>query len=810
MKISWNWLCEMLPENVQTDFEQACQILTSIGLEVEGTEDFESIPGGLEGIVVGKVLECVQHPNADRLKLTSVDIGEEEPLSIVCGAPNVSEGQTVAVARVGAILYPEGGEPFKIKKAKIRGERSYGMICAEDEIGLGQSHDGIMVLDDDWKAGTPLSEVFKIEKDHIIDIGLTPNRGDATSHFGVARDLMAALQADKGSSETLRAPSGKNLDKEALKDWRVVIENEEACPRYAAIVLDDIELGPSPQWIQNRLKRLGVNSINNVVDITNLVMLELGQPLHAFDADVIADQTIRVGFVDKNTSFVCLDEKEVKLDAEDLMIKDGKNRPLCIAGVYGGKEAETSDSTTTIFLESAFFDPTYIRRTSMRHLLRTNAAVIYEKHADPEICVRALERAAALMEEYAGANVRKGLIDEYPNEIPRNHCTLRAKRVEAVAGVEVPNSTIEGILTQLEIEFKETEKGVWDCSIPAFRSDVTREIDVVEEIIRLYGYDNIADTARIQFSLASERGNGKYDLRRSIAQLLTGSGYSEVMNVSITKDKYYEETEGLVLINNTSNTAQNVMRPDLVHPVLENLLYNANRQMPDLKVFEFGRVYSRNKDQLHEREQLILAATGKRRRQNWINGDESHVDLFDLTGLLQGLFDKYGLSAQIETSSEQHALFHPVFEFRAGDLTLAKGGKLSKEILDRVGLDEEVVAAVVELEVFHRLLSAQKLEFKEPGKYPSVERHLAIKIKDNIKFNDIQSVIRKRGGKLVSEIGLFDVYIDDAMRENNEKSYAISIVFSRKDRTLNDGEVEKVMEKILKGLSIDLSAVIRK
>lgn len=810
MKISWNWLCEMLPENVQTDFEQACQILTSIGLEVEGTEDFESVPGALEGIVVGKVLECGQHPNADRLSLTRVDIGQEDPVSIVCGAPNVAAGQTVAVATVGATLYPEGGDPFEIKKAKIRGEHSYGMICAEDEIGLGQSHEGIMVLDDEWKAGTPLAEVFEIEKDHIIDIGLTPNRGDATSHLGVARDLMAALRAESKNTAALRLPARKTLEKEGLDNWKVVIENEEACPRYCAIVLEDIKVGPSPQWIQNRLKSLGINSINNIVDITNLVMLELGQPLHAFDADVIADNTVRVGFADENTPFICLDEKEVKLAADDLVIKDGQNKPMCIAGVYGGKEAETWDSTSTLFLESAFFDPAYIRKTSMRHLLRTNAAIIYEKHADPEICVIALERAAALLEIYADARIRNGVIDEYPNKIQRNRCTLRATRVKSVAGAEVPSTTIEDILTQLEIEFKERESGVWDLSIPAYRSDVTREIDVVEEIIRLYGYDNIGDAGSMQFSLASEKGNGKYDLRRSLSQLLTGSGYSEVMNVSITKDKYYEDMEGLVLINNTSNTAQNVMRPDMVHPVLENLIYNVNRQMPNLKVFEFGRVYTREGESISEKEQLIVAVTGQRRPENWITGDENDTDIYDLTGLLQGLFDKYSLSAELGTAHGEHQLFHPAFEFRINEHSIAQGGKLRKEIIEKLDLDKEVFAGVVEFEELHQLLQDQKLVFEEPGKYPSIERHLAIRIKDNIKFSEIQSVIRKRGGKLVSEIGLFDVYIDDAMRESKEKSYAISIVFSRKDRTLNDGEIEKVMDKILKGLNNDLSAIIRK
>ena len=800
----------MLPENLDVDFDKACKTLTSIGLEVEGTEEFESVAGGLKGLVVGKVVECGPHPNADRLSLTKVDIGEDAPVSIVCGAPNVAVGQTVPVATVGATLYPQGGEPFKIKKAKIRGEQSFGMICAEDEIGLGNAHDGIMVLDDQWSAGTPLSKVFPITGDRIIDIGLTPNRGDATSHFGVARDLLAALQAESGTTENLRLPLGKPLDKGSLEGWTVVVENEEACPRYAGIVLEGIEVGDSPQWLQDRLKSLGINSINNIVDITNLVMMEMGQPLHAFDASAIADQTIRVGFVQEGTKFICLDEKEIELAADDLMIKDGNGHPLCIAGVYGGKEAETAPSTKTLFLESAFFDPSYIRRTSMRHFLRTNAATIYEKHADPEICVRALERAAGLMEEYAGATVKKGLIDAYPRKVDRHSCRLRATRVEAVAGVRVPRDTIERILSQLEIDFTEQEKGVWSLSIPAYRSDVKREIDVVEEIIRLYGYDNIAGTGQMIFSLAQKKGNGKYNLRRSLAQVLTGSGFSEFMNVSITKDKYFEEEEDLVLINNTSNTAQNVMRPDLVHPVLENLLYNINRQMSDLKVFEFGRIYGKYDGELFEREQLLIAVTGKRQSVNWVNTEVQNANLYDLTGILSAIFEKFNIPAEIETGERNDALFKPVFRFKVKGKTIATGGKVRSEISARVDVEQEVFAAVVEFEALQQFLDAQKLEFTEPSKYPSIERHLAIKIKDNIKFNEIQSVIRKRGGKLVSEIGLFDVYIDDAMRESNEKSYAISIVFSRKDRTLNDGEIEKVMEKILKGLTNDLSAVIRK
>jgi phenylalanyl-tRNA synthetase beta chain len=808
MKISWNWLTEILP--IEISIEKATEILTTIGLEVEGIEDYEEIPGGLEGIVVGKIIACDKHPNADKLSLTLVDINDKEPSQIVCGAPNVALGQTVAVATVGSTLYPMSGEPFKIKKAKIRGERSFGMICAEDEIGLGKSHDGIMVLSDEYAPGTPLSEVFPIGNDKIIDIGLTPNRGDATSHFGVARDLLAALQAREGLTASLELPEHAKISSHTIDDWQVIIEDKNACPRYSAVVLEQVKIGESPDYIKQRLKSLGINLINNVVDITNYVMLEMGQPLHAFDAEKIAHRTVRVGFLKGNESFRCLDDQVVELKPDDLMIKDGENRPMCIAGVYGGKDSETSVNTKTVFLESAFFDPKHIRSTSMHHLFRTNAANIYEKHSDPEITVRALERAVFLLNKYAGAKLKKGLIDKRSKVLSPAKPILRLDRLNQLAGTEIQDETVARILKALEIKIVEKSGTHWSLEVPLYRSDVQREIDVIEDVIRIYGFENIPKPANLSTSIEHEHGNSPYELRSSIGRMLTGCGYTEMMNVSLTKDSFYDNSQdSLVYINNTSNAELNVMRMDLLHPGLESLAHNLNRNQRNLKFFEFGNVYRLQGSNIEEQEQLILLTTGQRFEQNWLNNEASQVEVFDILGLFDAFFSMKNLIVEKGAWPDQNE-FRQAFKYCSNGSQIAWGGQIKKEILELHGIDEAVFCGVLDFSSLKKKKSGKNLIAKPVSKYPTIERHLAIRIKDNVKFNEIQSVIRKRGGKLVSVLDLFDVYTDDAMREKGEKSYAVSIVFSRTDRTLNDGEIDKVMKKILQGLEQDLSAVIRK
>ncbi|MFM2267797.1 MAG: hypothetical protein RL757_1238, partial [Bacteroidota bacterium] len=599
MKVSLNWLRQYI--NIEQNTAEIEALLTDLGLEVEGIEELGGIAGNLEGIVVGEVVECERHPDADRLSLTKINIGKTDFLQIVCGASNIAKGQKVVVATTGATLYPMEGEPFKIKKGKIRGQESEGMICAEDEIGVGKSHAGIIVLPAETVVGTPAIEVFDIEKDTVFEIGLTPNRSDATCHVGVARDLGARLRVN-GSASRIKLPdvsafSVKNKD---LK-IEVSLENEAACPRYAGLCIENIKVGESPDWLKKRLESIGVRSINNVVDVTNFVLHELGQPLHAFDFDQIAGQKIIVKTQEEGTKFKSLDEVERSLFAEDLMICDGDSKGMCIGGVFGGFQSGVTDGTTRIFLEAAHFAPKSIRRSSMRHNLRTDAAKVFEKGSDPNLCVFALKRAALLLEMVAGGRVASELIDIYPNPIPNVEVTVRYAKVRNLIGKNIETHVLKAIFEALDMKIlAENADGV-RVSIPTNKADVLREVDVVEEILRVYGFNNVEMPTQIRSAITKSEYPDPVRVRNLTADLLASNGFNEMMAMSLTRSKYFleilpMEKENLVFVNNTSTVELDVMRPTMLTSALECVLHNQNRQNSDLKLFEFGKTYKKRPD----------------------------------------------------------------------------------------------------------------------------------------------------------------------------------------------------------------------
>ncbi|MEJ2004776.1 MAG: phenylalanine--tRNA ligase subunit beta, partial [Cyclobacteriaceae bacterium] len=600
MKISLNWLKEYI--SLDEAPEKIAQRLTDTGLEVEGLEKIETIKGGLEGLVIGEVLTCEPHENADRLKVTTVDIGEDEPSQIVCGAPNVEEGQKVVVATVGTTLYPADGSSFKIKKAKIRGVRSMGMICAEDEIGVGESHDGIMVLDTGLPNGTPASDFFDISDDYQIEIGLTPNRADAASHIGVARDLKAVLH-----HEIKRPDVNKFNDAKGKRPIEVIVENTDACPRYSGLTLENITVGPSPEWLQNRLRSIGLSPINNVVDVTNFVLHETGQPMHAFDADKIANSTVIIKTLPSGSKFTTLDEKERKLNADDLMICNGNGEGMCIAGVFGGIHSGVTDNTTRVFLESAYFSPDYIRRTAQFHKLKTDASFRYERGTDPEMTVYALKRAALLLQEIAGAEISSELIDLYPQKIEPIAIEVTYAHIDRLIGIPVPRPTVETILTHLDIKLKDQTDDGFTAIVPAYRVDVTREADIIEEILRIYGFNNVELPKHLSSDYLAEFSETSPDkLQRTVTELLVSNGFYEVITNSLTKPDYAEEASFLdasssVPILNKLSEDLGVMRQSLLFSILEVAQYNISHKQTELRIFEFGREYARKGNGYNER-----------------------------------------------------------------------------------------------------------------------------------------------------------------------------------------------------------------
>jgi phenylalanyl-tRNA synthetase beta chain len=808
MKISYNWLKQFL----QVDWEEnkTSELLTDLGLEVEGIETKESIKGSLEGILVGEVLTCVQHPNADRLKITTVDLGTGDPVQIVCGAPNVAAGQKVPVATIGTTLYDDKGVGFKIKKGKIRGEESHGMICAEDELGLGTSHDGILILNKKLKVGTPAAEVFNIETDQVFEIGLTPNRADAMSHYGVARDFRAGL-IQHGINLELITPSVSDFHVEQRRlRIDVEVENKDLAPRYCGISIVDVEVKDSPEWIQNRLKSIGITPKNNIVDITNYVLHELGQPLHAFDASKIKGNKVIVKTLAQGTKFTTLDEVERELHSEDIMICDAESNPLCIAGVFGGINSGVSEKTTSIFLESAYFNPVSIRKTAKRHALNTDASFRFERGIDINFTEYALKRAALLIEEYAGGKVASDVMDFYPEKIEDFQVFLSYESAFRLIGQEIDKETIKNILASLEIKISSETEGGLGLTIPSYRVDVQREADIIEEILRVYGYNNIKFSHKLNTSI-SFNSNKDVSLENIVANQLTTLGFNETMANSLTKEEYSSFSENfksefnVTMLNPLSNDLK-VMRQSLLFSGLESISYNLNRKNNSLKLYEFGKTYHKYEKGYQEDKHLTIFVSGARTKDTWTSLTQNS-EFFYLKGIVMSILERIGVT-NIKTSPVKSDVFSEGIVLSLGKNKLVEFGVIKKKILKEFGIKQEVLFADFDWTSILSISGKKKIKVSMLPKFPSVKRDLALLLDQKITFKEIYDLAFQSERNLLKDVGLFDVYQGDKLPEG-KKSYAVSFVLQDNNKTLEDRQIDKIMQKLQQSFEKNLGAVLR-
>ncbi len=808
MKISYNWLRQFL----QTDreAEKTGELLTDLGLEVEGIEEVESIKGSLNGVVVGEVKTCEKHPNADKLKVTTVDLGDGNPVQIVCGAPNVDAGQKVPVATVGTLLYDEKGESFKIKKGKIRGEESHGMICAEDELGLGKGHDGIMVLDESLVPGTPCSEVFNIETDYVFEIGLTPNRADGMSHFGVARDLRAGL-IQQGTNIELISPSVSDfhVDERTLK-IDIEVENKDLVPRYCGITMTDVEVKDSPEWIQNRLKAIGIAPKNNIVDITNYVLHELGQPLHAFDAAKIRGGKVVVKTLDEGTKFTTLDEVERELSSEDIMICDADNNPLCIGGVFGGIKSGVTEHTTTIFLESAYFNPVSVRKTAKRHALNTDASFRFERGIDVNLTKYALKRAALLIEEYAGGKMSSDVLDFYPEKIEDFEVFLSFENAYKLIGQEIPQETIKKILASLDIKINSVTEAGLGLVVPSYRVDVQREADIIEEILRVYGYNNIEFSHKLNTSISFD-SDKEVKIENIVANQLTALGFNETMANSLTKADYVELSENLnpehnvEMLNPLSNDLK-VMRQSLLFSGLESVSYNINRKNNALKFYEFGKTYHKYESGYQEDKHLTLFVTGNKTKDSW-NTQTQTSDFFYLKGIITAMLSRIGLN-NLKTAPAKSDVFSEGVSLSLGKTKLVEFGVVKRAILKGFSIKQEVLFADFNWDSILKLVGNKKMKVTALPKFPAVKRDLALLLDNKVEFKEIYNLAFQSERKLLKEVDLFDVYEGDKLPEG-KKSYAVSFVIQDENKTLADKQIDKIMQKLQQSFEKNLNAVLR-
>ncbi len=806
MKISYNWLKQYIDFEIAP--EDLSAILTDIGLEVEGMDQFQSVKGGLEGIVIGEVKTCIKHPNADKLSKTEVDIGIGRLLPVVCGAPNVAVGQKVLVATVGTKLYA-GDESFTINKSKIRGELSEGMICAEDELGLGTSHEGIMVLPADAEVGKKASKYFFVEEDVVFEIGLTPNRADATSHIGTARDLVAALNRIHNTREyNLKIPPVTKFEVENHKlDIEVEVEDIKACPRYTGVTLSGIKVSESPDWLKNKLNALGLRPINNIVDVTNYVLHETGQPLHAFDAKYITGNKVVVKKLPPETTFITLDEEERKLDEEDLMICNADSG-MCIAGVFGGVTSGVSESTTDIFLESAYFDPTHIRKTSRRHMLQTDASFRFERGADPNITEFALKRAILLMQELAGGIVSSEIKDVYPEPIEKWPVEIMYYDVDRLIGKVIDRKTIKEILTDLDIEITEEHDAGLKMLIPTYKVDVTRDVDVIEEILRIYGYNNVEFSDKIYSSVNLRPDPDMEKLQNMIADYLSSQGLSEIMNNSLTKSAYidhsgvYSNRNSVYLLNPLSKDLD-ILRQTLLFGGLEVAAYNLNRQMNNVKLFEFGTVYQKSEkydqtdalNKYHEEKHLMLISSGIKQPENW-NSAATKVDIFDLKAQVEGVFARLGVDvSKVDIKETTNELSLYALGYFYNQKILAEVGSVHKKQLNYFDIKQDVLFAIINWDLLIKSLPKETLHYEAVAKFPSVRRDLAMVLDEHIKFDDLKALAFKTEKKLLKSVGLFDIYKGDKIPKG-KKSYALSFILQDKEKTLTDKTIDKTIRRI--------------
>lgn len=806
MKISYNWLKQFL--QLDWEAEKTGELLTDIGLEVEGISNFESVKGGLNGIVVGHVLTCVKHPNADRLKLTTVDIGEESPVQIVCGAPNVAAGQKVPVATIGTTLYTNENKAWQIKKGKIRGEESHGMICAEDELGLGDDHDGILVLNETLKPGTPCSAIFEIENDNVFEIGLTPNRSDAMSHFGVARDLKAGLEQKEITKELITpSTSTFSIDNRSLK-IDVEVDDNELAPRYCGITISNILVQESPTWLKNRLRSIGLSPINNVVDITNYVLHDLGQPLHAFDATKIKGNKVVVKTLPKGTKFVTLDDVERELHEDDLMICDS-DKPMCIAGVFGGKNSGVTSDTTSIFLESAYFDAVSIRKTAKRHGLNTDASFRFERGIDINTTEYALKRAALLIKEVAGGEITSDIVDLYPKKKDDFQVFLTFEKIYKLIGQEIPKDTIKSILTSLEIKVNNVTESGLGLTIPSYRTDVQREVDVIEEILRVYGYNNIDYKEKFTASVARTSKFENHKLQNVVGDLLASRGFFEIMTnslVPVNSNENIPNNDTNVEMLNPLSTDLAVLRESMLFSGLTAIAHNQNRRKQNLKLFEFGKTYLKQSDKYKEDTHLSLLVAGNQFENSW-TAPSTPSGFYYIKGISQAVLNRIGISGykQVETKKE---LLAEGISFEKDGKALVSLGVVDKAFANNLGVKNEVLFADFNWDALRSLAAKNTIVYEEIPKFPEVNRDFALLLDEKIPFKELYDIAFKTERNLLKHVNLFDVYTGKNLPEG-KKSYAISFTLLDSSKTLTDKQIDKIMSKLQKAYVEQLGAELR-
>ena len=801
MQISYNWLRDF----IQTDLsaEEVSTLLTDLGLEVEGIEQYQSIKGGLDGVVIGKVLSCEKHQNADKLNVTQVDIGLDAPVQIVCGAPNVAAGQTVPVATVGTTLYSDTGESFEIKKSKIRGEISLGMICAEDELGLGNNHDGIMVLENHHKAGKPCNEVFSIIRDEIFEIGLTPNRSDAMSHYGVARDLRAALLQTK-EIPALITPSISSFRTDNYSGAiQIDVKDNEAAPRYCGIRISGVEVKPSPEHIQHRLKAIGLKPINNIVDATNYVLHELGQPLHAFDADKISSGIVRVQTLQGGTPFVTLDGIERKLSSEDLVICDG-DVPMCLAGVYGGLTSGVSEKTTELFLESAYFNPVSIRKTAKRHGLSTDASFRYERSIDIELVKYALKRAALLIQEIAGGVFSSEIIDEYRSKQEPHQVLLKFEYMNNLIGYEIPRETVKKILQGLDIKVTNVTETSIGLEIPTYRADVRRPADVVEEILRVYGYNNIPTGIKLNSSVPDFRKQLSNQHQQRIAQQLVAQGFYELYNNSLTTPKHDSNVDGMVEILNPLSSELSVMRTNMLYGMLESVQFNINRQQQNLRFFEFGNTYHKTETGTKQTATLGIAVTGQQLPNHWTVAEQKS-DFFFLKGVVKTLFERLGIAVKETPGNNKY--YKESIDFYFNENQLGTLGVVNIDAFKGLAIEQDVIGCTLAMEPVLNNAN-QSIKVEHLSKFPSVHRDLALLVHSDSSFEELYQIAQKTERNLLKSVELFDVFTGKGIPDG-KKSYALSFALSDKNKTLTDKQIDKTMQRIAQQYEKQLGATLR-
>jgi phenylalanyl-tRNA synthetase beta chain len=799
MKISYKWLQQFIKTSKTP--EELSLILTNIGLEVESLDKVQTVPGGLEGLVIGFVKDCQQHPNADRLKVTRVDIGIGEDIQIVCGANNVAAGQKVVVAPVNTTVYPTTGEPFKINKSKIRGEVSEGMICAEDEIGLGHDHDGIMELNVDAKIGSLAKDYFNLQDDFVFEIGLTPNRADAASHLGVARDLAAYLKIPVIMPDL----SGFKVQNQDL-NIQVVVEDTEASPRYTSLTISGISVKESPDWLKDRLNAIGVRPINNVVDVTNFVLHELGQPLHAFDADAITGNKVLVKKLADGKLFRTLDDVERKLSADDLMICNAEE-PMCIAGVFGGLSSGVKQSTSNVFLESAWFNPVSVRKTSKRHGLKTDASFRFERGTDPDMTVAAIKRAAILIQELAGGQISSEISDSYPVRANPFPVDISFKNVSRLIGKIISADEIRDTLSGLGIKITSEDSEGMKLEVPAYKVDVTREVDIIEEVLRIHGYDNVEIPTQIRASLNTTVKPDKEVLQNQIAELLSANGFFEILSNSLTKLSYSAEPERAVKILNPLSNDLDVMRQSLLFSGLEAIAYNQNRRNSDLKFYEFGKVYNLDQENYKENQRFSIFLTGSKNSEGW-NSKSGKADFYNLKSAVDLIINKLNIKG-ISTSETTNTHFSSGISYRKGEKIIVEFGVVSKKSLNKLDISAEVFFADFDWDQIMRSVRNNKISYAEVSKFPSVRRDLSMLLSKEISFEQLKQIAYKTEKGLLKEVNVFDVYVGDKLPEG-KKSYALSFLLQDDEKTLTDKQIDAIMQKLILNFEKQVGAEIRK